>query len=472
MGEKSSISLSVQAVSGVKWSSISQVGRQGMQLVTTIVLARLLSPSDFGLVGMAMVVIGFVAIFKDLGTSAAVIQRKELSEELLSSIFWVNAAFGLVATVVLAVVAPLAATFYHEPRIIPILGFLSLTFFISGLSILQQAILERGMAFNKLAKLEIIATLLGSMVGIGSAILGFGVWSLVYQLLAVVTVSTVLLWTSSGWKPKMNFHWAEVKSVSSYSLNLTGFNIFNYFARNADYLLIGRFLGAQNLGYYTLSYNIMLYPLLNISAVIGRVMFPVYSQLQSDDVSFRNIYMKVAGAISIITFPMMLGIIVIAEPFVLGVFGSQWSPVIILLLILSPIGIIQSVGTTVGAIYQAKGRTDWMLRWGVVAGLLIILSFVIGLQWGIVGVATAYAIVSIILIYPCFAIPFKLINMPVRDLSSVLSRPFLCSLTMFLSLLGLKYVLPISLSNVMALAILISTGIITYLSVSWVINRE
>ena len=169
---------------------------------------------------------------------------------------------------------------------------------------------------------------------------------------------------------------------------------------------------------------------------------------------------------------MMIGLWVVAEPFVLTVFGLPWSPVILLLMILAPVGLAQSIGMTVGTIYQSKGRTDWMLRWGVVAGLLVILSFVIGLQWGIVGVATAYAVVSVILIYPSFAIPFKLINMPVRDLLSVLSRPFFCSLTMFFSLLGLKYVLPISLSDAMALAILVISGIIIYLIVSWILNRE
>jgi PST family polysaccharide transporter len=215
-GEETVMSLSQSAVSGVKWSSVSRFSQIGMQFVTIAILARLLTPDDFGLVGMAVVVIGFVAIFKDLGTSAAIIQQKNLSEELLSSIFWVNVVFGVLAMAVLFVLSPLAAIFYNEQRVIPLLRVLSLTFFISGFSILQQAILERDLAFNKLAKLEIIATLLGSMVGIGLAILGYGVWSLVYQSLAIATMTTVLLWAYSAWRPRFIFHWIEVKSVSSY----------------------------------------------------------------------------------------------------------------------------------------------------------------------------------------------------------------------------------------------------------------
>ena len=159
--------------------------------------------------------------------------------------------------------------------------------------------------------------------------------------------------------------WAKVRSISSYSLNLTAFNTFNYFSRNADYFLIGRFLGAQALGYYTLAYRILLYPLQSVSAVIGRVTFPLYAQLQDDNPRFRRVYLRIARVIAALTFPMMLGLWVVAGPFVLTLFGAQWSPVIALLIIFIPVSMAQSIITTVGAIYQVKGRTDWMFRWGV-----------------------------------------------------------------------------------------------------------
>ena len=210
-----------KAATGIRWSSVSQAARQLMQFATMIVLARLLAPADFGLVGMATVVSGFVALFKDLGTSAAVIQKENISNELLVSIFWVNAVFGIITTVILFALAPLIASFYHEPRVILILRALSVTFCISGFSIMQQALLERGLAFNVLARLEIIATAIGSTVGIGTALLGAGVWCLVYQSIAIVAVTTGQLWLSADWKPRWTFHWQEVKAVSGYSLNLS-----------------------------------------------------------------------------------------------------------------------------------------------------------------------------------------------------------------------------------------------------------
>ncbi|BCU11903.1 MOP flippase family protein [Microcystis aeruginosa] len=466
------MSLKQASISGVKWSSISQFSRQIMQLVTTAVLARLLSPSDFGLVGMATITIGFVGIFSDLGTSSAIIQRKNLSDSLLNSLFWINVVFGLLAMVILLIMAPLVASFYQEPRVTLVLRVLSFTFSMSGISILQKAILERNLAFNTSAKIEISAVVAGSLLGISTAIMGWGVWSLVTQSLAVVSLTTILLWTVSKWQPKLAFSWEEVQEVSNYSLNLTAFSIFNYFARNADYILIGRFLGTQDLGYYTLAYRLMLYPLQNVSAVIGRVMFPALSKLQDDNARFSFAYLKVSSTIALISFPLMVSLWALAKPFVLTFFGQQWQPVILLLMILAPVGMSQSIMTTVGIIYQVKGRTDWLFRWGIGAGMLIIIAFVIGLQWGIVGVAAAYAIASFCLTYPCFAIPFRLINLPVRDLGAVLWRPLVASLIMLGLLLVVGFLLPANLASGWVLGISVPIGCITYLLASWWLNRK
>lgn len=458
--------------SGIRWSSLSQFGRQAMQLVTTAILARLLDPADFGLIGMATIVIGFVSIFRDLGTSSAVIQRKHITEDLLSSIFWVNVVFGLVAAIFLYLISPCIASFYHEPMVDPLLQLLSLTFLISGLSSLQKAILEREMAFNKLAMLEIMATFSGAVVGIGAAFMGYGVWSLALQALAVTSVTTILLWTVSRWSPKAVLSWPEIKSVMNYSLNLTGFSIFNYFVRNADYLLIGKFLGARDLGFYTLAYRIMLYPLQSITSVLARAMFPAFSQIQDDDERFRRIYLKMVWSIALITFPMMLGLIVLAEPFVLVIFGQSWRPVSLLLIILAPVGMLQSVAASVGVIYQAKGRTDMMFRWGLVTGVISVFVFYLGLRWGITGVALSYAILSLFLIYPNFSIPFKLINLPVAVLGKMLALPFMCSMVMLTAVLGIKMLLLERAPDDMQLVILVPLGIAVYMLATWSLNRD
>jgi O-antigen/teichoic acid export membrane protein len=461
-----------KAFSGVKWSSISEGSRQLMQLVTTFILARLLSPKDFGLVGMAMVVIGFVSLFKDMGTASAVIQRKVNSESFLSSIFWVNIVFGLVATALLFVLAPFIAEFYHEQKVAPLLRWLSLTFFLTGLTMLQRAILERNLAFDKLAKIEIIATLIGSLVGIGLALMGFGAMSLVFQTLALLAVTAVLLWVSTLWRPKLVCSWTELKSVYSFSLNLTGFQTLYYLMRNMDNLLIGKFLGAQQLGYYTLAYRLMMYPIQTSSAVIGRVILPIYSKIQDDNERFRRVFLRTGNATALITFPMMFGLMALSRPFILAFFGPKWEPAVIVIRILAMVGMLQSLEYTVFAIYQAKARTDWLFRWGLVSGTAIIISFVVGLKWGIAGVAAAYAVTSISLTYPNFAIPFKLIGLPVRDLLKTLTSPFTGSLIMFLALVGLLSVIPQGTSNGLILGLLIPAGIVIYLASVWTTGRK
>ena len=465
------MSLRASVTKGVKWTSVSQFGKQGVQFITTAILAHLLHPSDFGLLGMATIITGFVALFKDLGTSAAIIQRREISEELLSSIYWMNIAFGFFAMVVLFLLSPFIAVFFNESRVEPLLQLMSLSFFVSAVGIVHQALLERELAFNKLAVIEITATIVGSIVGIASALFGYGVWSLVYQVLVMSGISSLLLWTYSTWRPKLILHWNEIKTVSSYSLNLTGFSIFNYFARNADNLLIGKFLGAQDLGYYALAYRLAFYPLQVISSVLGRVMFPHYSQLQSDDDRFRDIYLQMSGAISFLIFPLMLILFALAQPVILTVYGSQWLSVVVLIKILIPIAMVQSLGTTVGLIYQSKGRTDWMFRWGIVSGTMVTVSFIIGLRWGVTGVATAYLITALLLMYPNFSVPFRLIHLNIKALVDVTRRPLICSLITYVFLASVRFMTP-GISRMVSFGILIPLACLLYLLLSWLFNRD
>jgi len=461
------------AVSGVKWSSISQFGKQGLTFIVTAILARLLNPSDYGLIGMATVVIGFMQLFKDLGTSAAIIQRQNLSQTLISSIFWMNAGFGILMMGLTWMIAPLVSLFYHEPRLTFVLRVLSFSFVISGLSIVQHALLQKNLSFDMLAKSEIISAICGSIIGITMAAKGFGVWALVAQTITGNICLTIFLHIYADWRPSPCFSCSEIRTISSYSLNLTGYSIFNYFARNADYIIIGRYLGAQDLGYYTLAYRLMLYPLQSVTSVIGRVLFPIFSQIQNDNERFRRVYLKICFSIALITFPMMTGLWVVSESFILSIFGEKWHPVIPLLMILAPLGMLQSVGATVGAIYQAKGRTDWMFRWGITTGTFSGICFMIGVKWGIIGVAWAYFFASfIVFAYPNFAIPFRLIELKIQEFLLVLWRPFVCSMMMFSVLLCIQSILPEHLSPVGEVSILTVSGIAIYGAATCFFNKQ
>lgn len=432
----------------------------------------MLAPSDYGLLAMALVVIGILELFRDLGTSAALIQRKEISSDYLSSLFWFNVVLGLVTTLLLWTLSPTVADIYREPRLERLLQVFAPIFLISGIGQVQRALLERNLGFNHLAKIETWSYLAGTILAVSMATAGYGVWSLVFQSMGTAMVATLLLLTSTGWEPSLCFNWREIRSVAHYSLPLAGFNFFNFLSRNTDYMLIGRFLGPADLGYYTLAYRLMLYPLQTVSSAIGRVMFPVFSEIQEEEARFRKVYVVLCASIAVITFPMMGGLMAVCDVLVLTVFGPQWTAVVPLLLILAPVGLIQSIGTTVGNIYQAKGRTDLLLSWGVFSGILSILAFVVGLKWGVMGVAFAYAILSGVLIVPSFLIPLRLIDLRFRCLLLALSRPLAATLIMLLCLGFVRWGVPLAGPHWFSLASLVVLGVTVYAVASWTINRD
>ncbi len=409
--------------SGARWTAASQAGKQIIQFIVSVVLARLLAPEDFGLMAMALVVISFIDIFRDLGTTASIVQRKELSAELLSSLFFLNVIFGLLTGGIVMLAAPVVAWLYNNAALAPILRVLGLTFVISSFGLAKKALLQRNMFFDGLAQVELLAAVVNGGVAIVLAGLGWKVWALVAGALVSSIVSTLLFWLAVPWRPLWRFQWSNIKEVFQFSLNLTGAQIFNYFIFNADQLIIGRFLGAASLGLYALAQRILMTPVLFITQVLIRVLFPAFSRIQDDDIQIRQQYLRACGGIAMVSFPLVAVMCILARPLILVVFSAKWSGTIPLIMILAPIGVFQSIATTVGVIYMVKGRTDWLLWWQIISGALITAGFFGGLAWGVNGVAAGYAITLFALAYPAFAIPFRLIGLKFADLMSTL-RPY------------------------------------------------
>jgi PST family polysaccharide transporter len=455
-----------------QWSAFSQVTRQVSQLVVTVILARLLSPDDFGIIAMASVVTGFVILLSDLGTSAAVIQRAEHSPAFLSSVFWVNLVFGLIIMVVVAAASPLIASFYHQPRLVTVLVVLSISFPLTALIALQRALLERSMSFDILARIEMLATAIGGTIGVAVALAGGGIWALVFQSVSTPAVMAVALWTKSEWRPSFEASLTEIRSIWRLSGYLTGFNVVNYFARNADYILIGWLLGTRELGYYSMAYRILMFPLQNFSAVITRVTLPAFSRIQEDDLRFRRGYLASIGAIALLSFPVMAGVFSVAGPFIDAAFGKQWLPMVPILMIFAPVGLVQSIVATSGAIYVAKNQTAVMFKWGLFVAVVVVASFVVGLSWGAVGVAACYGIASQALAYPGMAIPLRLIGLKVKDSIGVLWAPFLSAFLMALLVLAISKPASSVLSGWPLLILDVAVGATAYFVLNFLINGD
>lgn len=461
-----------RVVTGVKWTFVSTMGKRFMALGANVVLARLLAPEDFGLVAMAGVVLGFVDLFRDLGTGAALVRQKTVNPVLQSSVFWLNLAFGITMTLSMMALSPVIAALYREPRVQPVIMVMSLSFLLSSISIVQSGVMTRKMRFDAMAKIELSASALSYVVGIGAALLGQGVWSLVYQILTYTTLSTTLLWIVGDWRPQLVFVWAEVRGIMGYSLNLVGYNVFYYFAQNVDNLLIGRYLGTGALGVYDLAFKLMAFPMQAISAVFGKVMLPYYAQAQDDLPRFRHVFLQVARAIAFVTFPLMIGLFAAREHFVLTVFGADWAPMIPLLAMFAPLAAIRSVLTTTGSIYVATGRADLQLRWGIVSNLVVFAGLAIGLQWGVIGVATGFTVTALLLLYPNFMIPFRLVGLTLPALFKALRPTLLCTALMLALLFTLDLLVADRLGHGAALVLLVCAGVISYTIFTWTLNRE
>lgn len=452
-----------QTISGIEWSAGAQIAKQILQFIISIILIRLLTPKDFGLIGMIMVFIGFASLFSEMGFGAALIQKKEIEERHLSSIFWLNIVTGLILTGILLAIAPVIATFYNEPRLKLFTMVLSTTFFIGSLSIVQKTILIRSMNFRMLAIIETLTMSIAGIFAIILAFLGLGVWSLVWQAFVSAIIGVIILWVHSDWKPYLQFNRDAVKELFGFSGNLLGFNVFNYWARNMDNLLIGKVIGSSGLGIYNRAYYLMLTPLSQISSIVGKVMFPVLSKIQDDKVRVKHLYLSTISIIALITFPMMMGLMLVANSFVLVLFGPKWIDVVALLRVLCFIGMMQSVVTTVGWIYTSQGRTDWMFRWGIVAGIIAVISFIIGIWIGsIMAVVYCYASANILLLYHNFAIPGKLIDMTFSDVIRSVSGVFGCSVLMAGGVYLLGVILPSEWPHWANLIFQVPFGIIMY----------
>jgi O-antigen/teichoic acid export membrane protein len=434
----------------------------------------LLVPSDFGLIAMVVVFSNFVAIFSSFGLTSAIVQKKEVSEESLSSTFWINVGLGALLTVALAAFAPLIAAFYSQPRLTPLVVFISTTFFISSFSNVQTGLLTKRMNFKALAVIGICATGISGPIAIFLAFSGYGVWSLAWYTVLSTFIQVVFTWIYARWVPHFLLGLQHVKGLLRFGANLTGFSFVSYFAQNMDNLLIGRFLGSAPLGFYNLAYNLLVFPTNNISAVVGRVMFPALSIIQHDKQLVRVAYIRANRYIAAVSFPLMIWVLVTAPQLVRVVYGPKWIPVIPLIQIFALAGLEQSIGGNVGWIFLSQGKTDVLLKVGIFTTIITIIAFVVGLRWGVEGLVIAYTIAIYLTAYPVFVIAFRLIDMKVRYALAPL-----WSVTLAALLLGIvAFLLQISLENLgitqdlTILAIVTAASLLIYSVVLFLLDKE
>ncbi len=467
------MTLRAKTVQGIGWSGISQVITQAFQFTVRITLARLLVPKDFGIIGMALIFTALIQTVNELGLSAAIIQRKDISKKHLSTSFWISIFTGVTLCIVAVIASSFIADFFKERLVQPVISILSIGFILGSFGVVHRALLEKKIDFKNVTITEVGAAAFSGIVSVVLALLGFGVWSLVIGSLMGNLGRTVFLWLRCPWRPLMIFDFRSFKELFSFGKNVMGSRILNYVDSNADYLLIGKFLSATSLGLYTLAYQMAIFPLLRISSIITRVTFPAFSIIQDNNAKLRVGYLKAIKYTSLVTFPLLAGLAVVAPKFIPIVVGEKWISMILPLQILCVSGALKSIGTHVGSILLSKGRSDIQFKWNIFTSIVIPVAVVIGVRYGIIGVATTITVMSLSLFLIIQKITNRLIDLSFYEFFRALYPGAVCSVILIVSVLVFQRLsLFISLQEVISLISSIVIGATFYIMAIWIIDNN
>jgi O-antigen/teichoic acid export membrane protein len=384
-------------LNGVAWKAGSQVTLQISRMTVALILARLLAPHDWGLAAMVLVFASFVVVFTDNALGTALIQRRQLHPGDRSTVFWLSAGIGLALMLASIFSAGALARFYGEPAVRPLFAAVSVGFLVTALGSTHMALLVRDMSFRRLEIRQIVATLVGAVAGITIALSHLGAWAIVGQQLAEAATSTALLWYLTPWRPSFTFSSASLRRLGGFAGNVFGENLLYQAGRNVSSLLIGRFLGAAALGTYALATNVILVPFSRIAAPLQQVFFPAFSQMRDDREQLADVWIRATRLVGLISIPALVGLAVVAPDFVAVVLGHRWDRAVAVIQILAGVGIIQSLQTLTGEVLLALNRAGTLLAFTALWFAATVGAFVLGLHWGILGVATCYAAATVLL---------------------------------------------------------------------------
>ena len=400
MSEDLTQGLGRRAVRGSAVAMVSVLVQRGVDVAVLAVLARLLTPVEFGLFGMTLTITAFVNLSYGLGLSFPTIQRLELTPAQASTMFWVNAGVGVVLGAIVLSTAPLVATFYDQDALISLLRWLAISFLLGGLGTQHLALLERQMRFGRAAACRIGARLVGGGVALWMAQSGSGVMALVGQALAASASLAALAWILSGWIPGLPVRKSGVGSMLSFGGFLFGFSVTNYIARNGHKILLGRFHGAGPLGLFARAFSLMLLPTAAIGRPLTRVMVSTLSKFQDDPKRLANAYMRVMGVIALVSFPIAGGVAVLAEEAVLILFGSQWTEAIPLLQVLCVAGVFMAWIVAINWLFITMGHARRLCLWGSAVAVVAVAAVVPCIWHGPIAAAIGYTAVVIGVVVP------------------------------------------------------------------------
>jgi len=386
------MSLARKTLRGVLWTGMAKFSMQGVLMVVTMILARLLSKDDFGLIGMAALITVALSLINDRGLGTAVVQRTEITPGHLSSLFWGGLLFGAsLFAMSLAAAAPISR-FYVNPRLEWVIIIFAFDFIVGAFGIVQKSLLTREMDFKKLSIIETASVLASGVISVAIALARGGVWSLVAQTLARDVINVILVWIYCPWRPRRHFSWKEFRELFGFSANVLGNDVAFYLMTNTDVTIIGKLLGSAALGSYSLALNLVKLPTTRLSGVVSKVMFPAFSAVQNDLATFKRAFAKTMSYIALLTFPLLAFVGLFARECVLVFFGAKWLDMVVPLMLLVPMAMLKSVGTIRGSVLMARGKPYIELWWNISYLLPLAGAVYWGTHYGLAGAAVGFSL--------------------------------------------------------------------------------
>ncbi len=376
-------SLKHKTVKGLSWSLIDNLAGSGITFLVGIVLARILTPEEFGIIGIIMIFIAISNSIINSGFSNALIRKIDVSSVDYNTVFYFNFGVSVVLYIALYFASPLISDFFKEPLLVSTTRVIGLVLIVNGLSIIHRTILVKKVDFKTQAKVSIIASVASGIIGIGMAVMGYGVWSLVAQQLSRQFFNSLFLWLFNQWRPSLEYSWDSFRELFSFGSKLLVSGVIDTVYRNVYQLVIGKFYTSAQLGHYTRALQFQTIFTSNLTAVIQRVSFPVLSEIQNESDRLRNAYRKVIKMTMMVTFALMLGLAAIAQPLIVNLIGEKWLQAVYYLQIISFSGMLYPLHAINLNMLQVKGRSDLFLRLEIIKKIIAVFPIVLGIFYGI-----------------------------------------------------------------------------------------
>jgi PST family polysaccharide transporter len=452
----------------ISWSLLSQIFKIFSQVIVIFIFSKILTKIDFGIYAILLSVISFVNIFREIGISSSIIQQKRMDNNYLSTAYWFILFNSIILSFCIFFFSSLISKYYKNENLLIGLKIISILPVLQSIGSIHISILEKQLKFKLISIIEICSLCLSFAVSFILIRNSYGYIALVLQTIIFTLTNSLLYFYYSNWVPSFIFKIENIKNNSKFTVNLFLYSLVNYLFRNSDTIIIGRVLGAGELGIYNMAIKLMLWPLQQVTTVVSRILFPRLSIDQENNNKMSETFQKAVILVSFISAPLMIFLFEFRYEAIFFTLGIKWVSVSTLLLYLCPVGYLQSISSLVGSIYFSKGRSDLILKWGIGSLVVTSLSLYIGTYYSLIGVTISYFVGYLIIFIPSLVIPFKLVNLNWKILLRKNLIILYTSIVLLVFLIFIKA--QIAISSIYSLGIIFLFSMILYVSVFYLFN--